>query len=369
MKIMKYSIVIATLILINMIAGCSSESADQEPQKPKNIILLIGDGMGVSEVYAGLTANGGHLKLEECTTYGFSRTHSSSHFITDSGAGGTAISTGVRTYNGAIGVDPDSLPVKTILEYAEEKGLATGLISTSSITHATPASFISHQKSRGYYEAIAADFLKTDVDIVIGGGKNNFAKRADSVNLLDQLVANGYQVSTDLTEMDTAKMSKHYVFTAEGHNPRYTEGRGNMLPDATKIAAEIMTKNENGFFMMVEGSMIDWGGHANDIKYITEEMIDFDNAIGMALEFAKKDGETLVLITADHETSGLAINGGNFETGEVTPGYTTKGHTGVMVPVFAYGPGAGDFAGIQKNTDLFTKMMNLLNLGNESEEE
>ncbi|MCK5820342.1 MAG: alkaline phosphatase [Bacteroidales bacterium] len=346
--------------------ACQTEQEAQLPKAPKNIILLIGDGMGVSEVYAGLTANGGSLNLEKCTHYGYSKTHSASGYVTDSGAGGTAISTGVRTYNGAIGVDTDSLPLKTILEFAEEKGLSTGLVSTSSITHATPASFISHQKSRNYYEAIAADFLKTDVDVIIGGGRHNFMKRADSVNLIEQLIQNGYAVKYDMEDVNSTESGKLFGLTADAHNPRYSEGRGDMLPEATETAVRLLSANDNGFFLMVEGSMIDWGGHANDIKYITEEMLDFDRAVGEALKFAEADGETLIVITADHETGGLGINGGDFATGEVIGGYTTKGHTGVMVPVFAFGPGADAFAGIQKNTDLFDKMMKLLKLNDDS---
>ena len=143
-------------------------------KKPKNIIFLIGDGMGVSQVFAGMTANQGHLFLENCKYTGFSKTQSADNYITDSAAGGTALSTGERTYNGAIGVDVDKKPLKTILEEAEEKGLATGLVSTSAITHATPASFIAHQPSRNMYEEIAADFLKTDIDVFIGGGFKSF---------------------------------------------------------------------------------------------------------------------------------------------------------------------------------------------------
>ncbi len=360
---MKNVFIAVILISANLfISACQTNDNEQTPVKPKNIILLIGDGMGVSEVYAGLTANGGSLELEKCTHYGFSKTHSSSSYVTDSGAAGTAISTGVRTYNGAIGVDPDTLPVKTILEYAEEKGLSTGLVSTSSVTHATPASFISHQKSRNSYEAIAADYLKTDVDVVIGGGRYNFMKRADSVNLIDQLIQNGYAVKYNMDDIISTQSGKLYGLTADGHNPRYSEGRGNLLPEATETASRLLSANEKGFFLMVEGSMIDWGGHANDIEYIIEEMLDFDRAVGEALKFAEADGETLILITADHETGGLAINNGNFETGKVTAGFTTKGHSGVMVPVFAYGPGAEKFAGIQENIDLFEKMMELLNL-------
>lgn len=359
---------IGLILALSFSVACQPDKVEKANKSPKNIILLIGDGMGVSEVYAGLTANGGSLNLERCTHYGYSKTHSASHYVTDSGAGGTAISTGKRTFNGAIGVGMDSLPLKTILEYAEEKGLATGLLSTSSVTHATPASFIAHQKSRNYYEAIAADFLETDVDLVIGGGLDNFIKRADSVNLIEQLQGKGYAIKYTLEDILQATEGKLYGLTAGSHNTRVSEGRGDFLPRVTEKAAALLAQDPEGFFMMVEGSMIDWGGHANDGVYIAEEMVDFDQAVGKALDFAQANGETLVLITADHETGGLAINDGNFETRSVTAGFSTAGHTGVMVPVFAYGPGAELFQGIQENTDLFDKMMKLLKLNDESEE-
>ncbi len=146
-------------------------------KKPKNVVFLIGDGMGISQIFAGLTANHGHLFLENCKYIGFSKTQSADNYITDSAAGGTALSAGVKTYNGAIGVDANKKPVKTILEEAEEKGLATGLVSTSAITHATPASFIAHQPNRNMYEEIAADFLKTDIDVFIGGGYRSFHQK------------------------------------------------------------------------------------------------------------------------------------------------------------------------------------------------
>ena len=137
---------------------------------PKNIILMIGDGMGLVQVYSAMTANGGHLFLENFKNCGFSKTYSSDNYITDSAAGGTALSSGVKTYNGAIGVGPDKKPIPNIRELAEKKGMKTGLVSTSAITHATPAAFIAHVDSRGSYEDIAADFLKTDIDVFIGGG-------------------------------------------------------------------------------------------------------------------------------------------------------------------------------------------------------
>lgn len=333
-------------------------------EKPKNIIFLIGDGMGVSHVFAGLTANKGQLFIENCRHIGFSKTQSSDNYITDSAAGGTALSCGVKTYNGAIGVDADTIPVKTILEEAEEKGLATGLVSTSAITHATPASYIAHQPNRGMYEEIAGDFLKTDIDVFIGGGLAHFIARKDGRNLLTELKEKGYTVENDMNKISKVKKGKLAGLTAQVHNGRLAE-RGNMLPVATQTAINILDNNsgDKGFFMMVEGSQIDWGGHAASTIYIVEDMLDFDKAIGNAIKFAAKDGETLVVITADHETGGLALTGGNMETGMVKGAFPSGGHTGVMVPVFSYGPGAEEFIGIMDNTEIHTKMKKLL-LGN-----
>lgn len=328
-------------------------------EKPKNIILLIGDGMGVSQVFAGLTANKGKLFLQNFKYIGFSKTQSADNYITDSAAGGTAISTGHKTKNGSIGVDAQDKPVKTILEEAEEIGLSTGLVSTSSITHATPASFISHQAGRSMYEEIAADFLKTDIDVFIGGGFDHFVKRKDGRNLLDELKAKGYRVETEMKKIEKVDQGKLAGLAAPVHMGRTAE-RGDMLLGATKTAINILDKNEKGFFLMVEGSQIDWGGHATSTVYVVEDMLDFDKAIGQSLEFAEKNGETLIIVTADHETGGMAITGGNMEKGVVMGTFTSKDHTAVMVPVFAYGPGAQEFTGIMENTDIFFKMKKLL---------
>ncbi len=328
-------------------------------KKPKNIIFLIGDGMGVSQVFSGLTANHGHLFLENFKHVGFSKTQSADNFITDSAAGGTALSTGTKTYNGAIAVDTDKKPVKTILEKAEEKGLATGLVSVSAITHATPASFIAHQPDRNMYEAIAADFLKTDIDVFIGGGRAHFTKRKDGKNLVEELEEKGYDYETDMAKIKNIKSGKLAALTADMHNDRIAE-RGDMLPFSTQTAINILSNNKKGFFLMVEGSAIDFGGHANSTNYVVEEMLDFDKVIGKVLDFASKDGQTLVVVTADHETGGMAIAGGNLNTGMVKGAFPSKDHTAVMVPVFAYGPGAEEFGGIMDNTDVNKKMVKLL---------
>jgi alkaline phosphatase len=345
-----------------MLVLATSVNAQKKNDRPTNIILMIGDGMGVTQVYSGYTANKGQLNLFRCNSIGFSKTYSATNYITDSGAGATAISTGHKTYNGAIGVDKDTAIAKTILEYAEEKGLATGLVSTSAITHATPASFIAHQASRDNYEAIAADFLKTDIDVFIGGGINHFAVRKDKRDLLKELRQKGYQVIFSMDSIKKITHGKLAGLTAKEHNPSMIEGRGDMLPNSTMTALNILSENKKGFFLMVEGSQIDWGGHANNANFVEKEMIDFDNAIGKALDFAKRDGHTLVIVTADHETGGMSLVGGDYQQGTVVAKFNTTDHTGVMVPVFAFGPGAELFQGVQENTDLFTKMMKLFGI-------
>ncbi|MBW8050151.1 MAG: alkaline phosphatase [Cytophagales bacterium] len=326
-------------------------------KQAKNIIFLIGDGMGLSQIYAGLTANRGSLNLERIKYIGLSKTNSANNYITDSGASATAFATGKKTNNLSIGVDINGKPLPTILEIAEAHGLATGLVATSSITHATPAAFIAHQPHREMYEAIAADFLKTDIDVFIGGGSKHFNQRSDGKNLIDSLKVKGYQVLFDIDAIAQIDSNKLAGFIAEDQPVKMSEGRGDYLSKAAMTAINILNNNEKGFFLMIEGSQIDWGGHANDVQYIIDEMLDFDKVIGLVLDFARQDGQTLVVITADHETGGLAINGGDFLSGTVNGTFTTTNHTGVMVPVFAYGPGAEKFTGIYHNNTIFDKFI------------
>ncbi len=326
---------------------------------PKNIILFIGDGMGVSHVFAGITANGGLLNIQNMKHIGFSKTQSGDDYVTDSAAGGTAISTGTKTYNGAIGVDLEGQPVTSILEYAERHEKATGLVSTSAITHATPASFIAHQPKREMYEEIAGDFMNTDIDVFIGGGADFFTKRVDQRNLVLELNQKGYKVGYDVDEVAAFNSGKLAVLTAVGHNAGYRD-RGDMLIKSTSKAIEVLNNADSkGFFLMVEGSQIDWGSHQNDASYATGEVLDMDKAVAKALAFAVEDRRTLVIVTADHETGGMSIEGGDQQKGYVKSGFTTGNHTAVMVPVFAFGPGAEEFQGIYENTELFEKMYKL----------
>lgn len=328
-------------------------------KKPRNIILFIGDGMGIAQIYASMTANGGSLFLQNFINCGFSKTYSSSDYITDSAAGGTALSSGVKTYNGAIGVAPDKTPVPSIRELAGKKGLKTGLVSTSAINHATPASFIAHQASRGSYEDIAADFLKSDIDVFIGGGRKSFENRKDGRNLSMELKDKGYQVLYNINDIRKVTSGKLAGFTAEEHDAPMPE-RGEVLVPATETAISLLSQGKKGFFLMVEGSQIDFLAHNNNAPGVIMETLDFDRAIGSALAFAAKDKQTLIIVTADHETGGMTINGGNNKNGDITAKFSSPEHTGVCVPVFAFGPGADQFGGFMENTDIAKKMMRLL---------
>ncbi|WP_222930256.1 alkaline phosphatase [Larkinella punicea] len=333
-------------------------SAQQTPgtKQPKNIILMVGDGMGTAQIFAGLTANKGTLNLARCTAIGFQKTQAADAFVTDSGAGATAFAIGKKAKNGAIGVDALEKPHPTLLETAQKNGLGTGIVVTCSITHATPASFYAHVPSRSQNEDIAAQLLTSGVDVFVGGGQKYFDARADGRNLVEAFKTKGYQVADSTADLDQFKSGKLAVFTAKGEPRSLSEGRGDVLLNGTQTAIRLLDQSKKGFFMLIEGSQIDWGGHANKTSYIISEMLDFDKTVGAVLDFAEKDGNTLVVITADHETGGLAITDGDMQAGQAEGKYVTKGHTGIMVPVFAYGPGAEAFIGIYENTAIFDKI-------------
>jgi alkaline phosphatase len=358
------------LFLIFLLASCTPKPGDSSSSRrvngevpafnrPKNIILMIGDGMGLTQITAGMYSNGNQLYLEKFPFIGLHKSYASNKLITDSAAGATAFACGVKTYNGAIGVDPDTIPVKNILEEAEQFGLATGLVTTSTIVHATPASFIAHQKQRKMYEEIAADFLKTEIDLFIGGGKKYFANRSDGANILAELAKKDYVLSdyfkAELSELETDDQKNFGYFTANDDPIPVASGRDYLVP-ASKMAPPFLDNHsDKGFFLMIEGAQIDWGGHANDSDYIITEMIDFDKAIGEVLKFAVEDGETLVIVTADHETGGYAINPGS-EMNAIIGAFTSTYHTASLIPVFAFGPGAELFTGIYENTAIYHKM-------------
>jgi alkaline phosphatase len=334
------------------------------PSKPKNIILLIGDGMGLAQISAGYYANNNTIQLEKFPVTGLMTTHSSSHLITDSAAGATAFSCGCKTYNGAIGLNAKKKRCLTILEEAEQHGLATGIVVTCSVTHATPAAFISHVENRSESEAIARFFVETDIDLLIGGGLKFFNDRkTDTRNLYNELTQKGYSVSNftekKLPELTFLPTQPLVWFGASEEPASFADGRDWLPFAAEKAPVFLRQRSAKGFFMLLEGSQIDWACHANEGPRTVQEVLDFNAAIGKILEFAQADGETLVIVTADHETGGLALEQGSAPD-SLDLAFNTTSHTAVFVPVFAYGPGSEMFSGIMDNTSIYLKMRTLL---------
>lgn len=330
---------------------------------PKNVIFFIGDGMGTAQIFAALSANHGNLYLQQLTNMGFIRTHSASHYITDSAAGGTALSCGQRTTNGMIGMAPDTTEIPSILELCKNvQHMSTGIVATSSIVHATPAAFIAHVDNRSKYEDIALEFLGAEADVFIGGGQTFFKNRSDKRNLYDELGKIGYRIYESMDAASNDNDLRIGILLSPEHMPVAVKRTPKLCEQTQKAIDVLSNNNTNGFFLFVEGSQIDWGGHQNDTHRIVTELLDFDQAIGAALKFAAADGNTLIVVTADHETGGLSILGGDVNSGDVEGVYSTGEHSAVMVPVFSFGPGSENFRGIYDNTEIFHKMANLLGI-------
>ncbi|HLF63730.1 MAG TPA: alkaline phosphatase [Saprospiraceae bacterium] len=335
------------------------QQAPVEKVNAKNIILLIGDGMGLAQITGGMYLNKNNTALEKFPVVGLHKSHSSDNLITDSASGATAFSIGEKSFNGAIGVAADGKPKETILEEAEKRGLATGMLATSSIVHATPAAFIAHVPDRRQYEDIALYFLRTPIDIFIGGGRSYFTRREDGRDLYQELQGKGYVIADylgqSIAQVDISTDLNFAYFTADKEPLPVLSGRDYFVPATHKILDYLSHRGDNGFFLMIEGSQIDWGGHANDAKYVLSEFKEFNIVIDICFEFAKRKGNTLVVVTADHETGGFTIIPES-TMNELKVSFSTGDHTAVMIPVFAYGPGSDRFAGIYENNTIFRKM-------------
>jgi len=359
---------ISLLLALVSIACTASEKVKPGPEKPANIILLIGDGMGLSAVSTSFYFGDRPSVFNRFKEIGLQQTSSAIQKVTDSAASGTALATGKKTYNGAIGVDTAKNAIQNMVELVSSMGWSTGVVATSTISHATPASFYAHVEDRSMEEEIAAQLLDSGIDFFAGGGSDKFCKRKDSTNLLLQAAGKGFTIDTTaLAEPGSLDRDHKYGFLPEaGGMPLMSQGRGNFLPDAANLAIGYLSQNQQGFFLMVEGSQIDWAGHANNAEDLIAEMLDFEKAIAAALEFAEKDGNTLVVVTADHETGGLALGPKTGKLGfsdysDIEPVFATAQHTATLIPVFAFGPGAEQFKGVYLNTEIFHKMARLVN--------
>ncbi len=288
---------------------------------PKRLVLFIGDGMGVGQITAATYANGANLQLLEMPHLGFMTTHEYEFLTTDSAASATAISTGVKTSYEAVSVKAGTAEdvetdrtnhMQTLLELASSLGLRTGIVSTSRVNHATPAAFGAHRFHRHQYEQIAADFVDSGIDVLIGPGSQNFTQRTDGRNLLTEMGAAGWATATTVAELDAIDPAAHRV-VALLHPKDYPfliddEPRAMSLEDMTSRAIDVLDRGQPaGWVLLVEGSFVDWCAHNLDGRCAAMEVLDLDDAVGRARAYAATRTDTLVVVTADHETGGMSV--------------------------------------------------------------
>ena len=304
---------LSVLALMCTASGAMAETA------PKNVIYMIGDGMGPAYTTAyryfkdDPTTKSVEQTVFDTMLTGMARTYPDDHtVVTDSAASATALSSGHKSYNGAIAVDTDKKPLKTMLEIAKQRGMTTALLATSQINHATPASFAAHNESRNNYDEIANDYIdnkiagKLPVDLMLGGGTKYFIR--DDRNLVDEFKAAGYQYGDDIQNLDQITQLPAIGLYASKGLPFALDENPTRLTKLTSKALDLLdNQNKDGFFVMIEGSQIDWCGHANDIACAMAEMDDFASAIEKAKAYVDKNKDTLLVITADHSTGGLTL--------------------------------------------------------------
>ncbi|MDQ0272720.1 alkaline phosphatase [Cytobacillus purgationiresistens] len=420
-KSIKKKLLSFALVSTIAIGGISSSFSVPEAEaksnnnkgKAKNVIFMVPDGYSASYATNYRWYKGEETVLDSMLV-GMQRTYSANSKVTDSAAAGTALATGVKTNNGMISTSPDGKELKTILEAAEKKGKSSGLVATSTITHATPAVFASHVASRADESEIAPQLIDNDVDVILGGGKKYFPN-----SLLKEAKKDGYKLVSNKNELKNVNKKTDKLiglFAEDGMAPELDRDTTKQpsLAEMTGSALDVLKKDKDGFFLMVEGSQIDWAGHDNDAAWAMKDSEAFEKAVAKVMEFAKKDGNTLVVVTGDHDTGGMSVGGygkgdadvellrnvtatGDFMENKLnadrsnvkeivkqyttldltdaeaekiisakTPsmainqvvseraiiGWSSTGHTGTDVPLYAYGPGSELFSGLHENTDL-----------------
>ena len=324
--------------------------------KAKNIILVVGDGVGPNQITLSRIAIGGldfRLFIDQMPYHGTSLTHSYDNAYTDSAAAATAWSTGFKTKTRYLSLDPDKKILETIVELLSEKGYASGVVATSSVTHATPAALYAHIDNRYEYKEIANQLINSSIHIALGGGRKLF-----DLNKINDT----HHV---LTSKESLQLNFDYSKKLIGLFDDDGIERSNEKPtqrQMTNFALKHLNKKCNGFFLMTEGSQIDWAGHDNDANKMIEEFRDFDLTIKDLIKFVNKNNDTLLIITSDHETGGLQIL--KQDNDNVIIQWGTGRHTSTPVGVHAYGPGAELFQGLMDNTDIHYKMLEAIDYKN-----
>lgn len=391
---MKKNLILMTLLYIFTAVSCCNMQKD-EPQV-RNVIYLIGDGMGFGAVTSLLLTEDDVTGFEQAPVIGLNETCSANNYVTDSSAGGTALATGVRTKNGYCGLDPDGNQLTSILLKAQAMGKKTGIVVNTTLTEATPASFYAGVTSRKMTYDIAQQFTESGVDVAIGSGLDHFIGRPDSLDLTETLINKGYDVYLNwsavlntpsdrfvgilpMADVHRQESGRSEAGAAAGHEVCLAarlaaasgeEGASDLsepevyLQKATAKALEVLSRdNEQGYFLMIESALIDGYGHNNDSEGMIAEMKEFDVLLRQLAAYVDQNPETLLVVTADHETGGTWLTYTGYEVGgssPITMSYSSRGHSGVVVPIFAYGAGAESFAGVMKNTDIPKKIESLM---------
>lgn len=376
-------------VLMTACGGGGSSSSDTPINSSvintKNIILFIGDGMGSEHrksaqwISVGIT---GRLAMDAVSSNGFIQTYSANGQVTDSAAAATAMATGTKTDNGIIGLDVNLNRLTSILENAKTLEKSTGLITTTQMTHATPAAFAAHIEHRSLVLDIAEQMANKKIDVLLGGGENDFlpilengcfpkpGKRDDNRNLVNELTNSGYTYVCDntsfqaITNNTTSKLIG--LFADEGMTRPFSPS----LAEMTQKAISLLSKNPKGFFLMIESGQIDWASHENDASNAISDTLSLDDAVKVAKEYASASNDTLIIITADHETGGMTVSDvstgsadedGPYNMPDGTKFYVnwdTTGHTGTNVPIGAYPAIFELFDGIHDNTYIYDLMSN-----------
>lgn len=333
-------------------------------QEVKNIIYLIGDGMGLSSV-SMMQIEGGYAPtiFDAADNVALQKTYSADNRVTDSAASGTALATGYKTNNTFVGCTPDGVAVESLMDVAKAEGKATGVVVTTYLQHATPAAFYAHTQNRHNYDVITAQLVESSLDVAIGGGMG-FFKEVYKEQVADVIASNGFSLATEFSQLEAqAGDSRTLALLADWE---VGANSGSYLADATREALRLLEARgeDNGFVLMVEGSLIDGMGHANDAQAQQLEMQSFMGAVEVAVEYAKLHEGTLVVVTAAHETGGLSIVSAdaNFNLSEqgVEYRWSTKGHSGVMIPIYLYGTASESINGIVENPDIANTLKGLI---------
>ena len=329
-----------------------SYAVDGKDVPVKQILLLIGDGNGLAQISSGIVANGGELTLTQLRTIGLVKTQAADDFTTDSASGATAMATGQKANNRALGLNASGDSIPNLPYFLSQKGFKSGLVTNDELTGATPAAFYAHHPERDAAVEIAGYLPASALNLVIGGGGKHFKK--------EKLSQAGFTLVSNMQELGEVKEPRVAHFASEGGMPSMEAGRGNFLSQAFLQASSYLGKGKSPFFLMLEAAKIDSGGHSNAPSTIVTELLDFDCAIAEAIRYADTHPGTLVLVTADHETGGVSIPQGDLERREVELAFHSDDHTGILVPLFAYGARSSAFAGVYDNTEIFHRLLKVI---------